>query len=114
MNREIKKDVNGEKSYSVIGVLCIIIAVSSLGIAVLIYNDLETGLVLTLLLPVLCLINIILAVIGLYRRDAGKTLPLMGLIITISIIGFLLFHLYVIMSEVERLFPHIQGWNILL
>jgi len=54
----------------------------------------------------------VLAVIGLYRRDTKNTLPLIGLIITISILGFLMFHLYVILSEAGRLFHHIQGWTV--
>ena len=112
VNQGIKRDANGDKNYPVIGVVCLIIAAASLAIAALIYNDLEAGLVLAVLLPVLCLANIVLAVIGLYRRDTGKALPLIGLIITISIIGFLMFHLYVILNEAGRLFRHIQGWTV--
>ncbi len=112
MSREVKKSINGEKNSSVIGVICTIIAISSLGMAVLIYNDQEASLILAMILPVLCLINIILAVVGLYRRDTQKALPLFGLIITISIMGFLMFHLYVVLSEARRLFPDISGWTI--
>ena len=43
MNQGIKKDVNGEKGYPVIGVVCIIIAVTCVIIGALIYNDLDTG-----------------------------------------------------------------------
>jgi|CZCB01.1.fsa_nt_gi TRAP-type uncharacterized transport system fused permease subunit len=112
VNQGIKKDVNGEKGYPVIGVVCIIIAVTCVIIGALIYNDLDTGLVPAVLLPILCLANIVLAVIGLYRRDAGKALPLVGLIITISILGFLIFHLCVILGEAGRLFHHIRDWKV--
>jgi hypothetical protein len=112
MNRDLKKSTNGDRGYPVIGVVCIIIASVSIIIAVLLYNNLETALVLAVMLPALCLVNIVLAVIGLYRRDTKNTLPLIGLIITISIMGFLMFHLYVILSEAGRLFHHIQGWTV--
>lgn len=112
MNQGIKRDANGRIGYPVIGVVCIIIAAACLVIAALIYNDLEASLVLAVMLPVLCLTNIVLAVTGLYRRDAGRALPLIGLIITISILGFLMFHLYVILSEAGRLFHHIRDWTV--
>lgn len=112
MNQHAGKDANGGKNYPVIGVVCIIIAAASIVIAALIYNDLEASLVLAVMLPVLCLTNIVLAVTGLYRRDAGRALPLIGLIITISILGFLMFHLYLILSEAGRLFHHIRDWTV--
>lgn len=112
MNKHAGKDANGDKDYPVIGVVCIIIAVACLVIAALIYNDLQASLVLAVMLPVLCLANIVLAVIGLYRRGTARTLPLIGLIITISIMGFLMFHLYVILSETGRLFHHIRDWTV--
>lgn len=112
MNQGMKNEANGGREYPVIGVVCIIIAAACLAIAALIYNNLEASLFLAVMLPLLCLANIVLAVIGLYRRDAEKTLPLIGLIITISILGFLMFHLYVILNEAGRLFHHIQEWTV--
>lgn len=112
MNRSMKKNENGEKGYPVIGVICLIIAAVSLGIVGLIFSNIETQIVLVLTLPVLCFINMALAAIVLYRKDSSKTLPLIGLIITISITVFLAFHLYVIFSETGRLFHHINDWSV--
>jgi hypothetical protein len=112
VNQHAGKDANGGKNYPVIGVVCIIIAAASIVIAALIYNDLEASLVLAVMLPILCLANVVLAIIGLYRRDTARALPLIGLIITVSILGFLMFHLYVILSKTGRLFHHIRDWTV--
>ncbi|MBA1336607.1 MAG: hypothetical protein HPY66_3042 [Firmicutes bacterium] len=67
----------------------------------LVYRGAE--LYLVLIFFALSLVNMLLAVIVLYRRDINRAIPLISLIITISITAFIIFHLFVIIGGIKGL-----------